>query len=224
MDRLSIIIPVLNEAKCISNCINNLQYLRKLGHEVIVIDGGSDDGTCKLIDNKIDKVLLSSPGRAIQMNLGAQSAEGDVYLFLHADTILPADVDGLLRKSIQTDLAWGRFDIKLSGRHLLFRIIEYFTNMRSRLTGIATGDQAIFVTRQLFNSTKGFPVIPLMEDVSFSSSLKRVVRPVCLRNKVLTSSRRWEEYGILRTVVKMWSLRFRYALGVSPNKLASEYD
>ena len=224
MDRLSIIVPVLNEAPCISNCINNLQYLRKLGHEIIVVDGGSDDGTCKLIDNKVDKVLLSSPGRAIQMNLGAQSAQGDVYLFLHADTILPSDVDELLRKSIQTDLVWGRFDIKLSGRHLLFRIIEYFTNMRSRLTGIATGDQAIFVTRQLFNSTKGFPAIPLMEDVSFSSSLRRVTRPVCLRNTVLTSSRRWEEYGILRTVVKMWSLRFRYAIGVSPNKLASEYD
>ena len=204
--------------------MNGLQYLRDRGHELIVVDGGSCDLGPKLIADQVDRLLSSPCGRAMQMNAGAQVATGDVYLFLHADTALPAQVDTILQQCIHTDLAWGRFDVSLSGRHWLFRVIEYCMNVRSRLTGVATGDQAIFVTRKLFNLAGGFPAIPLMEDIAFSSQLKQHTAAICLREKALTSSRRWETQGILRMVLKMWSLRLRYAVGVSPATLANEYE
>ncbi len=222
--RISIIIPTLNEERGIAACIDSLQYLRNKGHELIVVDGGSRDKTCELIKGKVDVFSSALAGRAMQMHQGTRRARGDVYLFLHADTFLPAGVDALLQQSIDTDLAWGRFDVELTGRQLLFRIIEYCMNLRSRLTGIATGDQAMFVTRKLYELAKGFPAIALMEDIALSSSLKQHKAPICIREKVLTSSRRWEEHGILRTVFKMWYLRLRYAIGVSPATLADDYD
>jgi len=215
---------MLNEAQGIVACVNHLQDLRARGHELVVVDGGSDDASCALIEDKVDRVLSSPRGRALQMSAGAKAATGDVYLFVHADTILPAQVDQILQQRIHADLAWGRFDVTLSGRHLLFRVIEYCMNLRSRLTGIATGDQAMFVTRKLYELSGGFPAIALMEDIAFSARLKQHAGPICLREKVSTSSRRWEAQGVFRTMLKMWSLRLRYAAGASPATLAKDYE
>lgn len=222
--QLSIVIPVLNEAGLIKACLASLQELRRRGHEVIVVDGGSRDRTAEIAGPLADKVLRTGKGRARQMNAGAAAAAGNVYVFLHADTLFQFDVAHILAANVKTGLAWGRFDLCLSGQHPLLRIIEFFINLRSRFTGIATGDQAIFVTRELFDRAGGFPSIPLMEDIELSRQLKKHCRPICLKNKVITSSRRWEQYGIIRTVLKMWLLRFKYHMGINPAVLAQEYE
>ena len=224
MSSISIIVPVLNEADCIESCLQSLQSLRKHYLEVILVDGGSEDDTRILAKPLVDKLLETDKGRARQLNFGAQNASGELLVFLHADTLLSeqACVE-LLRLSGEARI-WGRFDVKLSGKHYLFRIIEFFMNLRSRLSGIATGDQVIFCSRSLFEDAGGFPDIALMEDISFSSRLKKMIAPVCCREKVLTSSRRWEEKGIVKTMIKMQCLRLRYALGASPEILATEYD
>ena len=222
--KLSIIIPVLNESSLISDCLASLQELRQRGHEVIVVDGGSIDESVALAAPLSDRCLVSErPGRAAQMNRGAAVAGGDVLLFLHADTRLPRDADTLLRNAGADADGWGRFDVVLSGRRPLLRVVEAAMNLRSRLTGIATGDQAIFVGRRLFQRAGGFPDIALMEDISLSATLKRINPPCCLRQTVTTSSRRWEEQGILYTVLQMWLLRLRYFLGTPPATLAREY-
>jgi rSAM/selenodomain-associated transferase 2 len=221
---LSIIIPVLNESPLIGDCLASLQELRRRGHEVIVVDGGSIDDTGELAAPLSDRCLVSErPGRAAQMNRGAAAASGDVLLFLHADTHLPQDADALLQVAGADADGWGRFDVVLSGRQPLLRVVEAAMNLRSRLTGIATGDQAMFVGRQLFYRAGGFPDIPLMEDISLSAALKRLRPPHCLRQTVTTSSRRWEEQGILNTVLQMWMLRLRFFLGAPPANLAREY-
>jgi rSAM/selenodomain-associated transferase 2 len=222
--KISIIIPTLNEAEFISVCLTALQLLRERGHEVIVVDAASNDATVSLCENRVDLVLSTARGRARQLNLGAQKASGDLLLFLHVDSLLPANAGEVLEGIMDSKPIWGRFDIRLSGSKLLFRVIEYFMNMRSRLTGIATGDQAMFVSRQLFELVGGFPQIELMEDISISSKLKKICQPICLKEKVQASSRRWEQNGILKTVLKMWSLRLRYAIGVSPERLARDYE
>lgn len=221
--KLSFIIPVLNEEACISQCLEPLQQFRKAGHEVILVDGGCTDRTVELAQALVNNVIHSAPRRARQMNAGAGVATGDVLLFLHADTLLPGDISGLLLQHIQGSSAWGRFDVRLSGQHLLLRIIEYFMNLRSRMTGITTGDQVLFITRPLFQECGGFPDIPIMEDIEFSSRLNRICRPLCLRARVITSSRRWERHGILRTMLKMWWLRLGYFFGADPEKLARRY-
>jgi rSAM/selenodomain-associated transferase 2 len=221
---LSIIIPVLNESPRIGDCLASLQELRRRGHEVIVVDGGSIDDTRELAAPLSDRCLVSErPGRAAQMNSGAAVAGGDVLLFLHADTRLPQDADALLREAGANADGWGRFDVVLSGRQPLLRMVEAAMNLRSRLTGIATGDQAMFVGRGLFHRAGGFPEIPLMEDISLSTALKRLSPPYCLKQTVITSSRRWEEQGILYTVLQMWMLRLRFFMGTPPATLAREY-
>lgn len=222
--KISIIIPVLNEEACIVAILGPLQYLRKKGHEIILVDGGSTDATVGRSAGMVDQVLESNRGRALQMNNGASRATGDLLLFLHADTLLPDAVDSILDDAVNADRVWGRFDVRLSGRHVLLRVIEWMMNVRSRLTGIVTGDQAIFITRRLFVQAGGYPLIPLMEDIAISKTLKQYGRPLCLHQQVTTSSRRWEEKGILRTIWKMWSLRLRYFLGADPGKLAGDYD
>lgn len=220
----SIIIPVLNEAAVIRDCLSPLQALRGRGHEVIVVDGGSHDDTVTLARGLADHVLISErSGRAVQMNRGAARAAGDVFLFLHADTRLPPDADRLLARHGVDANAWGRFDVILSGRRPLLRVVEKAMNLRSRLTGIATGDQAMFAGRALFREAGGFPDIALMEDISFSAVLRRRRRPLCLRQTVVTSSRRWEEQGIVHTILKMWRLRLLYFLGAAPSDLARQY-
>jgi rSAM/selenodomain-associated transferase 2 len=213
--RLSIVVPALNEAPRIRAALEALAPLRARGHEVIVVDGGSSDGTAQIVTGLCDHLVLSPRGRAIQMNAGARAASGEVLLFLHADTRLPPDF------VIPGSSLWGRFDVRIEGRHPLLRVVARAMNLRSRLTGIATGDQAIFVRRDAF---PGFAEIPLMEDVEFCRRMKRVAKPACLRERVLTSGRRWESRGVLRTIVLMWRLRLMYFLGAPPERLSRIYD
>ena len=217
--RLAIIVPVLNEAADIEAALGALQGLRKRGARLIVVDGGSQDGTPARAGRYVDEMLTVERGRARQMNAGAAAASGDALLFLHADTCLPAGADELILDALKKNL-WGRFDVAIEGRSALLPVIAFFMNRRSRLTGIATGDQAIFVRRDAF---PGFPEIALMEDVAFSKAMKRRAPPACLRDRVSTSGRRWERNGVVRTVILMWRLRLAYFLGASPDELARQY-
>jgi len=218
-DRLSIIVPALNEAAGIARTLEVLAPLRARGHEVILADGGSEDGTREIAVPFVDRVLVAARGRARQMNAGAAASTGDALLFLHADTRLPADADRIVFHALEKSL-WGRFDVAIEGRSAMLPAIAFFINLRSRLSGIATGDQAIFVRRGAF---AGFPEIALMEDVAFSKAMKRRSTPACLRARATTSGRRWERGGVLRTVLLMWRLRLAYFLGASPDELARRY-
>lgn len=221
---ISVVVPTFNEATTIERTLGGLQALRRAGHEVIVVDGLSDDETLVRARPLADKVLGATRGRASQMNAGARIAQGDVLWFLHADCLSPMDVDNLILNALKKkDAVWGRFDVCLSGSGLLYRIIEFMMNSRSRITGIATGDQGIFVTQNMFKQAGGFPDIPLMEDIAFSKRLRAYGRPVCLQHKLTTSSRRWERRGVWHTILMMWRLRLAYALGVNPQKLARLY-
>jgi rSAM/selenodomain-associated transferase 2 len=222
--KLSIVIPTLDEAAGIVAQLESLQPLRARGHEVIVVDGGSRDGTAGLARPLADRVLDAPRGRAVQMNAGARLATADILLFLHADTRLPERADTLVSDALaRPDRGWGRFDVRICGRHPLLPVVAAAMNLRSRLTGIATGDQAIFVRRRLFEALGGFPEIALMEDIALSRSLRARSRPVCLRSRVLTSGRRWEKHGVLRTIFTMWRLRLAYFLGAAPARLARDY-
>jgi rSAM/selenodomain-associated transferase 2 len=218
-ERLSIVVPALNEVGGLAAALRALQPLRRRGHQVIVADGGSTDGTPELAIALCDRVIAAPRGRALQMNAGARAAHGDVLVFLHADTRLPPDADEAIRDALQ-EHCWGRFDVEIAGRHPLLGVVACAMNLRSRLTGIATGDQAIFVRRDAF---RGFPEIALMEDIAFSKAMKRKGRPACLAARALTSGRRWEARGVLRTIVLMWRLRLLYFLGVRPEVLARLY-
>jgi len=221
---LSIIVPCLNEADGIAGALSALAPLRARGAEIIVVDGGSSDGTAERAAPLADTVIGAARGRAVQMNAGAACARGEILLFLHADTVLPGAADALVIDGLErTRRGWGRFDVTIAGRHPLLRIVERLMNLRSRLTGIATGDQAIFVTRSLFTAAGGYPEIALMEDIALSTLLKRFGPPLCLRHRLTTSGRRWEENGVLRTIVRMWHLRLAYWLGADPGKLALRY-
>jgi rSAM/selenodomain-associated transferase 2 len=222
--RLSIIIPTLNESASIAATLARVQAMRARGCEVIVVDGGSTDGTAEIAALLADRVVTSERGRARQQNAGADAASGEVLLFLHADTHLPEDADRLVLGGLKSSgRGWGRFDVRLTGRHPLLRIIERMIGVRSRLTWIATGDQAIFARRAWFGRAGRFPEIPLMEDVALSKALKRLGPPLCLRETVTTSSRRWEERGVLPTMVLMWRLRWAYWRGADPAELAKRY-
>jgi rSAM/selenodomain-associated transferase 2 len=221
---LSIIIPVLNEEAGIAAMLQGLSGLRARGAEVIVVDGGNRDRTAALAGPLCDRLIAAPRGRAAQMNAGAAVAGGDVLLFLHADTSLPADADRLVREGLAASgRPWGRFDVRIDGRHPLFPVIAAMMNLRSRLTGIATGDQAIFVDRGAFAAVGGFPDIALMEDIVLSRRLKRLGRPLCLHAQALTSGRRWEKHGVVRTILTMWRLRLAFFLGAEPGKLAASY-
>ena len=222
--RLAIIIPALDEAAGIAATLASLQPLRAAGHEVIVVDGGSRDGTPAAAQPLADRVLAAARGRASQMNAGADAATGDVLLFLHADTRLPPGADrAVLDGLAAAGASWGRFDVRIEGRSPLLGPVAWLMNRRSRLTGIATGDQAIFVTRAAFAAVGGFPALPLMEDVELSARLRRRSPPLCLRDRVVTSGRRWESRGVVRTIVLMWWLRLRYFLGAAPERLRRIY-
>ena len=222
--QLSIIVPALNEAGCIRELLRQLQALRAQGHEVIVVDGGSCDATVALAQPLVDQLLPAPAGRALQMNIGAQAARGRVLWFVHADTRVPETAAPVIIESVAHAAGWGRFDVRLSGDRLLLRLVERMMNWRSRFTGIATGDQGIFVTRELFERVGGFTAMPLMEDIDLSRRLKREQRPLCLRDTLTSSSRRWEQKGIVRTIALMWVLRLAYFLGVPPARLAMHYD
>jgi rSAM/selenodomain-associated transferase 2 len=222
---LSIIIPCLDEAEGIAATLAPLAPLRARGAEVIVVDGGSRDDTVARATPLADLVITAPRGRARQMNAGAARARGEILLFLHADALLPDAADVLIFNGLQRSRrGWGRFDVTIAGSHPLLRVVERLMNLRSRLTGIATGDQAIFVTRSLFTAAGDYPDIALMEDVALSKRLKRYGPPLCLNHRLITSGRRWEKHGVLRTIVLMWRLRLAYWLGADPGKLAVRYD
>lgn len=223
--QISVIVPALNEAPHISATLARLRLLRKRGHEVIVIDGGSGDDTPALAGPLADRVIIGERGRARQMNAGAAVADGDIYWFLHADTLAPLDADKLILAALASAKhQWGRFDVVLPGNNLLLRLVARLMNLRSRLSGVATGDQGLFITRSAFERIGGFEDIPIMEDIAASRALKRMSRPVGLHTPLLTSDRRWFQHGIIRTIATMWALRFAYFLGVPPWRLARYYS
>lgn len=221
--QLSIIVPVLDEAAGITGQLQALQPLRVRGAEVIVVDGGSTDGTQALAAPFADRVASATRGRAAQSNAGARCASGDTLLFLHADTRLPVDADRLIAAALSSTRAWGRFDVRIAGLHPMLRVVAAMMNLRSRLTGIATGDQGMFMTRAAFERCGGFPPIALMEDIALSRALLRLSRPACLRERVITSGRRWERQGVWRTIALMWRMRLAYFLGADPARLATRY-
>ena len=220
---LSIVIPALNEAVGIETTLRALQPLRARGVEILLADGGSTDGTTHRAAPWVDAMVSGAHGRAVQMNAGAVRAQADVLLFLHADTRLPPLADLQLLQAVGAGARWGRFDVRIEGRPWMLQVVAALMNKRSRLSGIATGDQGIFVARDAFNAVGGFPVQPLMEDIEMSRRLKRLGRPACLRAKVCTSGRRWEQHGVWRTIFLMWRLRWRYWCGEPAARLAAAY-
>jgi len=220
---LSIIIPALNEAAGISAQLDALHAVREQGVELILADGGSSDDTVAQARDRVDRIVVSGRGRAVQMNAGAARARGTTLLFLHADTHLPDAAVAAIHQAIDAGALWGRFDVRIAGAHPLLRVVEQMMNWRSRLTGIATGDQAIFVRHDRFIAIGGYPELSLMEDVALTTKLKRVGAPACLNERVLTSGRRWEEKGVLRTIILMWRLRAAFFFGAHPDKLSRRY-
>jgi rSAM/selenodomain-associated transferase 2 len=223
MRRLTVVLPVLNEAAIIVAALQALAPLRARGAEIIVADGYSRDGTAQLAEPFADRVITVRRGRGAAMNAGAAFGTGDALLFLHADTALPDGTDRLIDAAL-AGRAWGRFDLRIAGCHPLLAVVARMINLRSRLTGIATGDQAIFVSRKAFEAVGGFPDLPLMEDIAISRRLKRLCRPYCIATPAVTSGRRWEQSGVIRTILLMWRLRLSYYLGVEPALLAELYD
>lgn len=231
--KVAIVVPVLDEAGAIGQCLAALQQWRAAGHLVIVADGGSADATIERALPFCDSAVRAPRGRARQMNAGAAAADAipvatgpiDAYLFLHADTRLPDHAIEQLTHAIATGVrCWGRFDVRIAGHSRWLPLVAALMNIRSRLTGIATGDQAIFLSRDAFKAVGGFPDWPLMEDIGMSRALKRLTPPAALRARVITSGRRWDANGPLRTIVFMWWLRLRFALGAAPETLAARYS
>lgn len=220
---LRIVVPVLDEGGTLGRRLSALRPLRERGAELVVVDGGSTDETWAVACAHADRVLLAPRGRASQMNAGAQASTADVLLFLHADTRLPELADAAIARAVAQGAEWGRFDVRIDSPHPVLRIVEDMMNRRSRLTGIATGDQAIFVKRSIFEAVGGFADIPLMEDIELSRRLKRRSAPACLHERVTTSGRRWEQQGVWRTILLMWRLRAAWFFGADPHRLALRY-
>jgi len=221
--RIAIVIPTLNEGASIKDTLSSLQTWRQRGHQIILVDGGSSDATLSNAEHFVDLSLQSPKGRALQMNMGAEHADADVLLFLHADTRLKQGSDQLIIDSMSKDKLWGRFNVSFSSDRLIFKVIAYFMNLRSCITSIATGDQAIFVEKQLFDQVGRFPAQPLMEDVQLSILLKGHCRALCLKETVITSSRRWQQQGVVKTILQMWLLRSAYFIGVPAERLKHWY-
>ncbi|MCT0224917.1 TIGR04283 family arsenosugar biosynthesis glycosyltransferase [Synechococcus sp. CS-1328] len=221
--RLSVIIPLLNEARAVRQFGAAWQTMAASGAEVLLVDGGSEDGTLVLIQQLGLQVVAAERGRGRQLQAGAERSRGEILLFLHADTQLPADGLELVRRSLHSPHCWGRFDVRIDGQQRMLAVVAWAMNLRSRLSGIATGDQAMFMTREAYRQSGGFTPQPLMEDVDLSARLKALAPPVCLKAQVTTSGRRWERNGVVRTILLMWSLRLAYRLGVPASTLARLY-
>ena len=221
--RLVVVVPVRNEARVLERALGRLHRLRAAGVELIVIDGSSDDDSAERASALADRVLRTPAGRALQMNAGAAASDRSLLLFLHVDTELPDGAAPALLAALDGGFDWGRFDVAIEPATPLLRVVAAMMNLRSRASGICTGDQALFMRRDAFDAIGGFPRQELMEDVEISRRLRRLGRPACLRLRVRTSSRRWLHHGVLRTVLLMWWLRLRYALGAEPAALARLY-
>jgi len=223
---VAVVVPVLNEFNSIDACLQHLLE-QSLFTDIVIVDGGSTDGTLTVLAGYANSprvsLVSSQPGRGRQMNAGAAACHSDVILFLHADTWLPDNAIGSISNAIIRGAEWGRFNVQISGTSFLLRIVASMMNIRSCVTGICTGDQAIFMRRDVFAMLGGYSTIPLMEDIEFSRRLKRVARPVCIPARVITSARRWQSHGVVNTILKMWYLRLLYWLGVSPRRLARAY-
>jgi len=220
--KYSIIIPSLNEASGIRACLLALQELRA-ECQLIIVDAGSTDRTREISLPLVDVFIAAPKGRAVQMNAGAEKASADVLIFLHADTFLPENALSCIQHALDSGAQWGRFDMQLVGESFMLKVVAAMMNWRSRLTGIATGDQVIFVKRAAFQAVGCFPDIALMEDIAISKRLKKISECYCLTAKVQSSGRRWEDFGVWRTIVLMWSLRLRYFFGAEPDTLAQLY-
>ena len=220
---LCIVVPVLDEAPHLASHLDELQRFRQRGARVVVVDGGSADDSLAIARELADLAFVAPQGRARQMNAGAAACSAELLLFLHADTRLPHNADSLVRRATLAGFEWGRFDVAIDSPRAVMRIVETLMNRRSRWSGIATGDQAMFVTQQLFQRVGGFPDQPLMEDVALSALMKCQGPPACLRERVTTSARRWERHGPWHTILLMWRLRAAYFLGADPLKLAMRY-
>lgn len=222
MKIFSIIVPTLNEEPGILNFLNALQPYREFC-EIIIADAHSTDNTKSISLPLVDQFISVPQGRGLQMNLGAKQASGEVMIFLHADTKLPEQALQNIQQGLDAGARWGRFDIQLIGQSFLLKVVAQMMNWRSRYTGIATGDQAIFITQAIFFEVGGFPCQALMEDIEISKRLKCLSSPYCIKAKVSSSARRWEKFGICRTILLMWTLRLRYFLGESPEVLNQLY-
>ena len=221
---ISIIIPVLNDADALKKLLPDLQNDRLLGHEVLIVDGGSVDGSVTYASALADRVLMTGTGRGRQMNLGAEQAQHSILLFLHADSKLPKNALANISKILEEPARhWGRFDVILDANGIMYRVIASMMNLRSRITGVATGDQGIFVRRLSFHEAGSFDSIPIMEDIALSKALRKQSRPACLSAKIITSARRWQQQGTMKTILQMWFLRFAYFIGIKPDKLAHFY-
>lgn len=220
---LSIILPVFNESKIIAATLDRLTSLRSTGAEIIVVDGGSTDGTQGIAVRRCDKLLSAPCGRALQMNAGAREASGEELLFLHADTCLPPAAHELIRHAL-LEHHWGHFEVRIEGKSRLLRIVAMLMNFRSRITAVATGDQCLFLRRSFFEAHGGYKEIPLMEDIELCKRLRQTHQPAVIQSPATTSGRRWERNGVLRTIVLMWQLRLAFSLGADPRTLAKRYS
>lgn len=222
--RISFIIPVLNDLEALKRLLPALQEYRNQGHELLIVDGGSTDGSVTYARSLADRILMTGTGRGRQMNLGAENARHDILFFLHADSQLPPDAGNLIIKAMsQPGKSWGRFDVRLDAYGAAYTLIAFMMNLRSRVSGVATGDQGIFVRKQCFQKAGSYADIPLMEDIALSKALRKSAWPVCLHEKLVTSARRWRNQGLVKTIVLMWWLRLAYIAGVSPATLAKWY-
>lgn len=221
--KTAIIVPVLNESAVLTQKLGELDLLRAMGAQVLLVDGGSTDQTVAMARDAGFEVLSSEKGRARQMNAGAYATRSEILVFLHVDTRLPTYALIQIENHLNQKRAWGRFDVRIVGASPWLKVVGWMMNIRSRITGIATGDQVLFMTRTLFDDVGGFPEQPLMEDIEISKRLKRVSAPICLREQVETSGRRWDQHGVWRTILLMWRLRFAYWRGVPSSELAGLY-
>lgn len=222
--RIAVIIPARNEADTIEQTLQHLQSWRQYGHQLILVDGGSSDDTVEIARPLTDLVFESEPGRAHQMNIGAEQADADILLFLHADTQINPNADQIIIEAVSNGNNWGRFNVSFDDGAFIFKLIALFMNLRSCISSIATGDQAIFVEQALFNQVGRFPAQALMEDIQLSVNLRRQQRACCLKQRVITSARRWRQRGVVRTIVLMWMLRLGYFLGIPAQSLKRWYD